>query len=65
MGLLQIIDGEPGVMPEGVQGLVAEQLLDVVHVGPAPDQLRGTASAEGVVSFGYAFSPFCSLGPRT
>ena len=25
MGLLQIIDGEPGVMPEGVQGLVAEQ----------------------------------------
>ena len=48
VGLLQIIDGELGVMPEGVQGLVAEQLLDVVHVGPAPDQLRGAASAEGV-----------------
>ena len=59
VGLLQIIDGEPGIMSEGVQGLVAEQLLDVVHVGPAPDQLRGAASAEGVRRDAIISRAFC------
>ena len=48
VGLLQIDDGEQGVVLQGVQGLVAEKLLDVVHVGAAADQLRCTAAAEGV-----------------
>ena len=48
MGLLQVGDGQPGVVLEGVEGLVAEDLLDVVHVGPAPEQLGGATAAERV-----------------
>ena len=48
MGFLQIRDGEAGVMLEGVEGFVAEDLLDVVHVGAAAQELGGAAAAKGV-----------------
>ena len=50
VGLAQVRDGEAGVVLEGVELLVTEQLLDVVHVRPAPDQLRSAAPAEGMGS---------------
>lgn len=46
--LFQVGDGEFRVVADGVEGLVAEQFLDVVEVGPGPDQLGGAGPAEGV-----------------
>ena len=43
--LLEVLDRELGIVLERIQGLVAEQLLDVVHVGAAADQLCCTAPA--------------------
>jgi hypothetical protein len=45
---LEVVDGQLGVVSERVQGLVAEQFLDVVKIGSAPDQLRGATAPEGV-----------------
>ena len=38
MFLLEVEDREFGVMLEGIQRLVPQQFLDVVHVRPAPQQ---------------------------
>ena len=48
VGFLKVHDGQPGVVVERVQGLVAEQFLDVVHVRATPDQLGRAASPECV-----------------
>ena len=47
VGLLQVADGEPGVVAQGFQGFVAQQVLDVVDVGAAADEFGGAAAAEG------------------
>jgi len=44
--LFEVGDGELGVMPEGVEGLVSEQFFDVVHVRPAPEHLSRTRPPE-------------------
>ena len=44
----QVGDGQLGVVLEGVEGLVTEQLLDVVHVGAGAEQFSGTRSAKRV-----------------
>ncbi len=46
--LLEVEDGELGVVLEGIERLVSEQFLDVVHIGPAAQQLGGTGAAERV-----------------
>ena len=48
MGALQIGDGQEGIVLEGVERLVPEQFLDVVHVCPGPEQLGGAAPAQGM-----------------
>ena len=48
MGFLQIVDGEPDIVLQSVQRLMTQKFFDMVHVGPAPDQLGGAASAEGM-----------------
>ena len=48
MGVAQVGDGEFGVVLEGVEGLVADQYLDVIHVGPGTQQFRRTRAPEGV-----------------
>jgi len=48
MGRLQNLDGQFGVMFEGLKVLVSQELLDVIEVGPAPDQLGGAAAPKGV-----------------
>ena len=37
VGLLQVLNGQFGVGLEHIQGFMAEQFLDVVHIGAAPD----------------------------
>lgn len=37
---LQVVDGELGVVLEGVERLVAEEFLHVVHAGAAAEQFR-------------------------
>ena len=46
--LAQVGNGEFGVVLEGVEGLVSEQFLDVVHVRAGAQKLRRTRSAERV-----------------
>ena len=48
MLLLEVRDREHDVGLVGVERLVAEQFLDVVHVGPAAQQFRGARAAERV-----------------
>jgi hypothetical protein len=48
VGGLEVGDGELGVVAEGVEGLVAEELFDVVEVGAGADELGGAGAAEGV-----------------
>jgi len=39
---LKIGDSKAGIVLEGVEGLMAEQFLDVVHVGTGSEQLGCT-----------------------
>ena len=48
--LLEVEDREPRVVLEGVERLVAEQFLDVVHAGAAAQKFRCATAAEGVRS---------------
>ena len=48
MGGAQVGDGEFGVVFEGVEGFVAEELLDMVHVGAGAQELGRAGAAEGV-----------------
>ena len=48
MGLLKVGDVEFGVVVQGLEGLVPEQLLDVVEVGVALDHLGRAAAPERV-----------------
>ena len=48
VGFAQVGDVEPGVVVEGLEAGVAEELLDVVEVGVALDHLGGAAAPEGV-----------------
>ncbi len=48
VSLLQVGDGQPGVVLEGVEVFVPEQFLDVIDVGSTPDQFGGATAAEGV-----------------
>lgn len=48
VGFLQIRDGEASIMLQGVEGFVAEDLLDVVHVRATTQELGGAAAAKGV-----------------
>jgi len=50
VGFLQIGDGQLGVMFEGVQALMAQQLLHVVYVRAATNHFGGAASPKGVRS---------------
>jgi len=46
--LPEVVDREPDVVPHRVEGLVSEQLLDVVDVGVAPYHLYGAGAPESV-----------------
>jgi len=46
VGLFQVADGEPGVMAQGFQGFMTQQVLDVVDVGAAADEFSSAAPAE-------------------
>jgi len=48
MGLLKVDNGQFGIVLEGVETLVPEQVLDVVHVRPTPQEFRGATPPEGV-----------------
>ena len=48
VGLLEIGDGKPGIVPQGVQVLVAQQFFDVVHVRAGPQEFGRTGAPEGV-----------------
>ena len=48
VGLLEVRDIQPRVAVEGLEALVAEELLDVVEVGVALHQLAGVASPQRV-----------------
>ncbi len=48
MGLLQIGNGEPGVVLECIQGRVPQQVLDMVHVRPASQEFGGARTPERV-----------------
>ena len=48
VGFPQVGNGQLGVVLEGVEGLVSEQFLDVVHVRAGSEKLRRTRPAEGV-----------------
>jgi len=47
VGFAQVGDVEPGVVVEGLEALVSEDLLDVVEVGVALDHLAGAGPPEG------------------
>jgi len=47
MGGFEVLDGQFAVVLEGFQALVPKEFLDVVKVGPAPDQLRGATAPKG------------------
>ena len=44
VGFLKVGDGELGVVPDGVEGLVAEELFDLVHACAGAEHLRGAAA---------------------
>jgi hypothetical protein len=46
VGFLQVGNGQPGVGFEGIEGLVAEHFLHMVHVGTTPEQFCGAAAAK-------------------
>ena len=48
MGLLEVDDGQAGVVLERFQVFVTEEVFDVPEVGPAADKLRGAGATEGV-----------------
>ena len=48
VGRLEIGDRELDVMFQGLQGLVAEEFFDMVHVRATAEQFRGTRPPEGV-----------------
>ena len=48
VGALEVGYGELRIMPDRFEGLVSEELLDVVEVGVGADELRGAAPPEGV-----------------
>ena len=48
VSLLKVGDSELRIVFQGLQGLVAEQLLDVVEIGSTPDQLGCAAPPERV-----------------
>jgi hypothetical protein len=48
VGGFQVGDCEPGIMLEGIKRFVAEEFLNVVHVGAAPEHFSGAASPEGM-----------------
>ena len=74
MGLLQVGDVESGVVVQGLEGAVAEQLLDMVEVGVALDHLRPprgqtlnvrfTADGAVVCPDAFQFSPRRYVRPR-
>ena len=48
MGFLEIVDREFGVVPQCIQVLVSQQLLDMVHVRPAAQEFGRATSSERV-----------------
>ena len=42
VGLFEVLDGQLAVMFERFQVFVPQDLLDVIEVGPTPDQLSST-----------------------
>ncbi len=48
MGFHEVFDGEFGVVLEGFEVFVSEDLLDMIKIRSAADQFGGAASAEGV-----------------
>jgi len=49
VGGAQVGDGEFGVVFEGVEGFVAEEILDMVHVGTGAQELGRAGAAEGLM----------------
>jgi len=49
VGGAQVGDGEFGVVLEDVEGFVAEEVLDVVHVGAGAQELGRAGASEGLM----------------